>query len=70
MCHLSPPQGLWLTGQDALMIGVPLAQLAGLLTALRVLGPRGAARLVARGAWLLVVSYAAPSTAPDDGDSQ
>ena len=52
------------------MIGVPLAQLAGLLTALRVLGPRGAARLVARGAWLLVVSYAAPSTAPDDGDSQ
>jgi len=35
-----------------------------------VLGPRGAARLVARGAWLLVESYAAPSTAPDDGDSQ
>jgi len=30
---------LWLTGQDSMMIGVPLAQGAGLVTAIRIGGP-------------------------------
>jgi len=32
-------RGLWLTGQDTLMCGQVLAQMAGVLTALRVVGP-------------------------------
>ena len=48
--------GLWLTGQDALLCGVPLAQAAGLLTALRVAGPLDATRLVLRSSWLLLAS--------------
>eukprot|EP00455_Lapot_gusevi_P056682 TRINITY_DN9484_c0_g1_i1.p1 TRINITY_DN9484_c0_g1~~TRINITY_DN9484_c0_g1_i1.p1 ORF type:complete len:617 (-),score=87.31 TRINITY_DN9484_c0_g1_i1:11-1861(-) len=31
--------GLWMTGQDTLICGQPLVQLAGLITALRILGP-------------------------------
>lgn len=31
--------GLWLTGQDTLCCGQPLAQLSGVLTALRIVGP-------------------------------
>jgi len=34
----SPIQGLWLTGQDVLLCGVPMAQAAGLLTACRAMG--------------------------------
>ena len=34
----SPIPGLWLTGQDTVLCGVPLVQLSGLITALRVLG--------------------------------
>lgn len=48
--------GLWMTGQDTLMCGVPLAQAAGLLTALRVAGPMHAALFVLRSTWLLVAS--------------
>lgn len=35
----TPVPRLWLTGQDALMIGVPIAQGAGLVTAIRIAGP-------------------------------
>merc|ERR1711918_306319 len=35
----TPVPSLWLTGQDSLMIGVPLAQAAGLITAFRIAGP-------------------------------
>ena len=31
--------GLWLTGQDTLLCGQPLAQMSGIFTALRVAGP-------------------------------
>jgi all-trans-retinol 13,14-reductase len=48
--------GLWMTGQDTLMIGVPLAQAAGLVTALRIVGPAKAFLFVARTVWLLVAS--------------
>lgn len=34
----TPVKGLWLTGQDTLLCGVPLAQASGLVTAFRVLG--------------------------------
>ena len=30
---------LWLTGQDTLLFGQPLAQMSGILTALRIVGP-------------------------------
>lgn len=32
-------RGLWLTGQDTLCAGQPLAQMSGILTALRIVGP-------------------------------
>jgi all-trans-retinol 13,14-reductase len=42
----TPVPGLWLTGQDTLLCGVPLVQLSGLITALRVLGLAQGARFV------------------------
>lgn len=45
---------LWITGQDTILCGVPIAQAAGLITALRVAGPFGAAKFVARSVWLLL----------------
>jgi len=48
--------GLWMTGQDTLMIGVPLAQAAGLVTAIRIAGPARALFFVVRTVWLLVAS--------------
>eukprot|EP00565_Helicotheca_tamesis_P004048 CAMPEP_0185733370 /NCGR_PEP_ID=MMETSP1171-20130828/19297_1 /TAXON_ID=374046 /ORGANISM="Helicotheca tamensis, Strain CCMP826" /LENGTH=711 /DNA_ID=CAMNT_0028403089 /DNA_START=109 /DNA_END=2244 /DNA_ORIENTATION=- len=47
---------LWITGQDTILCGVPLAQAAGLITAIRVAGPVGAARFVGRSLWLLLAS--------------
>jgi len=38
--------GLYLTGQDTLICGVTLAQMAGFLTALRIIGPLASARLL------------------------
>eukprot|EP00931_Biecheleriopsis_adriatica_P114955 TRINITY_DN9081_c0_g2_i1.p1 TRINITY_DN9081_c0_g2~~TRINITY_DN9081_c0_g2_i1.p1 ORF type:complete len:711 (-),score=127.27 TRINITY_DN9081_c0_g2_i1:101-2197(-) len=53
----SPIPGLWLTGQDALCCGVPLAQAAGLITALRIAGPFSAARFFVRTLCLLAASF-------------
>jgi all-trans-retinol 13,14-reductase len=52
----SPVPDLWLTGQDALMCGVPLAQAAGLITAIRIVGPVRSAWFFLRTAWLLAAS--------------
>merc|ERR1712100_14326 len=52
----TPVPGLWMTGQDSLMIGVPLAQAAGLITGMRIAGPAKALLFVARTVWLLVAS--------------
>lgn len=52
----SPVPGLWLTGQDAIMCGVPLAQAAGLITALRIMGPLRSAWFLLRTTWLLTAS--------------
>lgn len=46
--------GLWMTGQDTLLIGVPLAQAAGLITAMRIAGPLRSAWFVLRSVWLVV----------------
>merc|ERR1712032_627852 len=46
--------GLWLTGQDTLLIGVPLAQAAGLITAMRIAGPIGALKFIIRSVLLVV----------------
>jgi all-trans-retinol 13,14-reductase len=51
MRHLdsrTPIEGLWLTGQDTVTCGQPMAQGAGLLTAMRMLGLWGSARYLAR----------------------
>ena len=40
----SPIEGLWLTGQDTLLCGQPLVQIAGIITALRVCGLFAACR--------------------------
>jgi len=42
----SPIKNLWLTGEDTLLCGVPMAQLSGLLTAFRVVGLRKTLRFV------------------------
>lgn len=42
----TPIQGLWLSGQDILICGQPLAQLAGIITASRMLGPIQMAKIV------------------------
>eukprot|EP00928_Gymnodinium_smaydae_P043504 TRINITY_DN29132_c0_g1_i1.p1 TRINITY_DN29132_c0_g1~~TRINITY_DN29132_c0_g1_i1.p1 ORF type:complete len:699 (+),score=92.16 TRINITY_DN29132_c0_g1_i1:149-2245(+) len=52
----TPVPGLWMTGQDTLMCGVPLAQAAGLITAIRIAGPVAGARFVLKTVWLLVAS--------------
>jgi hypothetical protein len=44
----SPVRGLWLTGQDTLLCGQPLAQVAGIVTALRLLGPVRAGAFIAQ----------------------
>lgn len=46
--------GLWHTGQDVLMCGVPLAQLSGMLTALKLLGPLQQVFFSARAVHLLL----------------
>ena len=43
----TPVGGLWLTGQDSLLCGVPLAQASGLITAFRALGVMTSLRLLA-----------------------
>jgi all-trans-retinol 13,14-reductase len=53
----TPVPGLWITGQDSLLCGVPLAQAAGLITALRIAGPMGMARIVLQTIWLLLASF-------------
>jgi hypothetical protein len=40
--------GLWLTGQDTVTCGQPIAQAAGLITAMRVLGLWRSLRYLAR----------------------
>lgn len=50
----TPIDGLWMTGQDTLLVGVPLAQAAGLMTALRIAGPWGSIQFLFRSIWLLV----------------
>jgi all-trans-retinol 13,14-reductase len=57
----TPVQNLWLTGQDALMIGVPLAQGAGLITAVRIGGPLRAVWFAFKSLWLLTASLGAKS---------
>lgn len=52
----TPVPGLWLTGQDTLLCGVPLAQAAGLVTAMRIVGPFRSTVFVLRTIWLLVAS--------------
>jgi len=47
---------LWVTGQDSMMIGVPLAQGAGLVTAIRIAGPLRSFYFLVKSVWLLVAS--------------
>ncbi len=42
----TPVKGLWLTGEDPLLCGQPLAQLSGLLTTFRIVGLSGSLRFV------------------------
>jgi all-trans-retinol 13,14-reductase len=42
----TPVEGLWLTGEDSLLCGQPLAQLSGLLTSWRIVGLAGTLRFV------------------------
>eukprot|EP00929_Paragymnodinium_shiwhaense_P007578 TRINITY_DN111493_c0_g1_i1.p1 TRINITY_DN111493_c0_g1~~TRINITY_DN111493_c0_g1_i1.p1 ORF type:complete len:689 (+),score=119.41 TRINITY_DN111493_c0_g1_i1:162-2228(+) len=48
--------GLWMTGQDTMMIGVPLAQASGLITAMRIAGPFRSLAFIAKTVWLLLAS--------------
>eukprot|EP00298_Acanthocystis_sp_HF-20_P007536 c17106_g1_i1.p1 GENE.c17106_g1_i1~~c17106_g1_i1.p1 ORF type:complete len:596 (+),score=260.84 c17106_g1_i1:73-1860(+) len=41
----SPISGLWMTGQDVLICGVTLAQLAGVITACRIMGFKNSVKL-------------------------
>merc|ERR1712232_324562 len=52
----TPVPSLWLTGQDSFMIGVLLAQAAGLITAARIAGPLRASLFVAKSVWLILAS--------------
>lgn len=52
----TPVPRLWLTGQDSLMIGVPIAQGAGIITAIRIAGPLRALRWCTKTALLLLSS--------------
>ena len=47
---------LWMCGQDSLMCGQVLASAAGLICALRMVGPLCAAQFAARSARLLIFS--------------
>ena len=49
--------GLWITGQDTLLCGVPLAQAAGLMTALRIAGPVGSLKIILQSIWLLIATF-------------
>jgi len=42
----TPVEGVWLTGEDALLCGQPLAQLSGVLTAWRISGLTGSLRFL------------------------
>ncbi|GBG33050.1 All-trans-retinol 13,14-reductase [Hondaea fermentalgiana] len=42
----SPIDGLWLTGEDTLLCGQPLAQLSGILTTFRIVGLSGSLQFV------------------------
>jgi hypothetical protein len=53
----TPVDGLWMTGQDTLLVGVPLAQAAGLMTALRIAGPLASIKFLLKSLWLLLYSY-------------
>lgn len=53
----TPVKGLWMTGQDTLLVGVPLAQAAGLMTALRIAGPLQSIHFLIKSCWLLLYSY-------------
>jgi len=53
----SPVPNLWLTGQDSLCVGVPLAQASGLITAIRIAGPIRGLWFFARTALLLVAGF-------------
>jgi len=46
--------GLWLTGQDSLLLGIPLVQLAGIVTALRHLGFLRSLRFVLQNVFFAV----------------
>lgn len=48
--------GLWMTGQDTLLIGVPLAQAAGLITAMRIAGPMKSAWFIFHSVCLVISS--------------
>jgi len=48
--------GLWMTGQDTMMIGVPLAQASGLITGMRIAGPWKSLIFIAKTLWLIVAS--------------
>lgn len=52
----TPVPNLWMTGQDTLVCGVPLAQASGLITALRIAGPFGAAKFMFQAIWILLAS--------------
>lgn len=47
--------GLWLTGHDVLMCGVPLAQLAGIFTGMRILGFLPSVKFLLRNSKFLAV---------------
>eukprot|EP00301_Raphidiophrys_heterophryoidea_P005546 c12316_g1_i2.p1 GENE.c12316_g1_i2~~c12316_g1_i2.p1 ORF type:complete len:600 (+),score=136.11 c12316_g1_i2:304-2103(+) len=54
--HLDPStpiNGLWLTGQDTVICGVTLAQLSGVITACRILGPANACKLFLQSVYFL-----------------
>jgi len=59
----SPLPDLWLTGQDVLLCGVPLAQASGLVTAAKILGVFGGFRFALRSARLLLASKLAARAA-------
>jgi len=42
----TPIHNLYMTGQDILLCGQPCVQVAGLLTALRILGPIGSVQFI------------------------
>lgn len=49
--------GLWLTGQDTFICGVPMAQIAGLITALRIAGGWATCKFLAGNAKMLLRGF-------------